>query len=407
VGMRDVTYRRPAFEELARRIEEPRRFIQVLTGPRQVGKTTLADQVVSVVSLPVHQASADDPAGRDGTWLRVEWGAARRLTGRDGQIAALLVLDEIHKIPSWSDIVKSLWDEDTRSGSALRVMVLGSSPLLMARGLTESLAGRFELTRLPHWSFTEMRQAFGWDDVDRFVYFGGYPGAAGLVDEPGRWRRYIQDSMIETTLSRDVLLLQPIQKPALLRQLFRLGCDYSSQELSFRKMTGQLEDAGSTVTLAHYLELLSGAGMLAGLRKFSGTRVVQRSSSPKLLVMNTALMSASLGKTYDEMRSAPELWGRLVESAAGAHLLAGIEDADADLLYWRDGAHEVDFVVRRGRQVLAIEVTSGRRKRSMEGMTAFVDRFGSHFEIRSLLVGGQGLDLAEFLSRSVGDLLRQ
>jgi predicted AAA+ superfamily ATPase len=314
-------------------------------------------------------------------------------------------LDEIHKIPSWSDIVKSLWDEDSRSGSALRVMVLGSSPLLIARGLTESLAGRFELTRLPHWSFTEMRQAFGWDDVDRYVFYGGYPGAAGLVAEPGRWRRYIQDSMIETTLSRDVLLLQPIQKPALLRQLFRLGCDYSSQELSFRQMTRQLEDAGSTVTLAHYLELLSGAGMLTGLEKFSGTKVVQRSSSPKLLVMNTALMSASLGKTFDELRGAPELWGRLVESAGGAHLLAGIHDVDAELFYWRDGQHEVDFVVRRGRQVMAIEVTSGRRKRSMEGMAAFVDRFGPHFEIQTLLVGGQGLDLADFLSRSVGDLL--
>lgn len=400
------TYRRPAFEELARRAQEPRGVMQVLAGPRQVGKTTLADQVAEIVDVPVRYASADDPAGRDSAWLRAEWDAARSLASRAGEIGALLILDEVHKVRQWSDLVKLLWDEDTRSGLQLRVMLLGSSPLLMAHGLSESLSGRFEMIRLNHWSFPEMRLAFGWNDVDRFVFFGGYPGASGFVGQPDRWQRYIEEAIIETALSRDVLLLQPIRKPALLRQLFRLGCDYSGQVLSYRKMIGQLQDAGNTVTLAHYLELLEGAGLLTGLEKFSGTKVVQRSSSPKLLVMNTGLMSASSARNLDKAREDREYWGRLVESAAGAHLIALAAEARSELLYWRDDGKEVDFILRRDRVVRAIEVTSGRRKRSMEGIAAFSERFGGAFDLRTLLVGGQGMPLEEFLSLSAEDLLR-
>lgn len=290
-------------------------------------------------------------------------------------------------------MVKRLWDEDTASGLRLRVMLLGSAPPPRQRGLSESLAGRFELIRVPHWSFGEMRDAFGFD-VERYLSFGGYPGAAALVEDPDRWAAYVVDSLIETTVSRDILLLTRVDKPALLRQLFRLGCDYSGQVLSYQKMLGQLQDAGNTTTLAHYLELLSGAGLLTGLRKFSGSRVRQRGSSPKLLVLNTALMTASSGLSLRGAREDRDFWGRIVESAVGAHLINGSAGTGVEVFYWRERNREVDFVLRKGRAVAGIEVTSGRRKDMLPGLDAFAKSFRVK---RRLLVGAQGVPLEEFL----------
>jgi uncharacterized protein len=371
-----------------RRAREPRRFIQVLAGPRQVGKTTVVRQVLAESDLPSHYASADDPLGRDSIWIEAQWEIGRELAS--GRRAALLVFDEVQKVPGWSEVVKRLWDEDTAAEKRLKVVVLGSSPLLVQRGLTESLAGRFELVRVWHWSFSEMREAFGWD-LDRFVFFGGYPGAATLVDDEGRWRAYILDSLIETTISRDILLLARVEKPALLRQLFRLGCEYSAQILSYTKMLGQLQDAGNTTTLAHYLDLLSGAGMVTGLQKFSGSRVRRRGSSPKLLVLNTALMSATGGLSYREAKGDADAWGRLVETAVGAHLVSG----PAAVYYWRERNVEVDFVTQTGRSVSAFEVTSGRRKNVLPGLAAFR---AAHPGAKPMLIGGQGVPLEEFLA---------
>src|SRR6058998_4018897 len=290
--------------------------MQVVTGARQVGKTTLVTQVVERARLPYVFASADEPTLRGSAWIDAQWEAARLRLRDSGQGGALLVLDEVQKVPHWSEAVKRLWDADTRARRPLKVVLLGSAPLLVQRGLTESLAGRFEVLHLPHWSFTEMRAAFGFS-LEEYVYFGGYPGAASLVREPDRWRRYILDALIETTIARDVLLLTRVDKPALLRRLFELGCRYSGQVLSYSKMLGQLHDAGNTTTLAHYLELLGGAGLLVGLAKFSGRAVRQRGSSPKLQVLNTALMSAQSGLSLEEARAEPEFWGRIVESAVG------------------------------------------------------------------------------------------
>ena len=387
-------YRRPQLETLLARIREPRRFIQVLAGPRQAGKTTLARQAMEASGSPTTYASADEPALRDRAWLEAQWEAAR-LEARDaGRRGALLILDEIQKLPGWSETVKRLWDEDSADRLRLRVVLLGSAPLLMQRGLTESLAGRFELIRVPHWSHPEMREAFGFD-LERSVFFGGYPGAAPLVRDLGRWRRYILDSLVETTVSRDILLLTRVDKPALLRQLFRLGCDHSGQVLSYQKMLGQLQDAGNTTTLAHYLELLAGAGMLTGLQKFSGSRVRQRGSSPKLLGLNTALVAATSGLSFREARRDPDLWGRLVETAVGAHLVNTAQGSEVEVTYWRERNREVDFVLRRGRRLTAIEVTSGRRKGSLPGLASFTASFG---RARTLLVGGQGVPLERFLS---------
>jgi hypothetical protein len=388
------TYRRPQAAELARRLAEPRRFLQVVAGPRQVGKSTLVQQVTERLAASVRYASADEPTLRGADWIGQQWEAARLEIGKAG---AVLVLDEIQKIPAWSETVKRHWDEDTRTKRPLKVVVLGSAPLLVAQGLSESLAGRFEILHLPHWSYAEMREAFGWS-LDEYLFYGGYPGAAPLVDEPARWSRYVADSLIETSIARDVLLLTRVDKPALLRRLFELACRYSGQVLSYTKMLGQLQDAGNTTTLAHYLELLAGAGMVCGLPKYAGDAVRSRGSSPKLQVLNTALMSATSGYSIEEARADREFWGRLTESAVGAHLANAAAAGACRVGYWRERNLEVDFVVQAGRRLVAIEVKSGRAPVAHPGSAAFAAQFKVH---RNLLVGGDGVRLEAFLSQPV------
>ena len=394
-------YKRELFNTLIRRLSEPRRFIQVLAGPRQAGKTTLVRQVMEDRPGDFHYATADEPEVYDRGWIERQWDRARAMAraGASGR-SPTLVLDEIHKVADWSRLVKLQWDADTASGLPLRVVLLGSSPLLLQRGLTESLAGRFETIAVPHWSFREMHDAFGWG-AERFLFYGAYPGAAPLADDASRWARYIIDSLIETTLARDVLLLRAIHKPALLRQLFVLGCRYSGQELSFQKMLGQLHDAGNTTTLAHYLELLSGAGMIAGLSKYSARPVRARASSPKLLAQNTALVTATSGLPFAELRRDPERWGRLAETAVGAHLWSGAAGTPIEVFYWRERGDEVDYVLRRGETLVAIEVKSGRPRPVGRGLAAF-ER--AHHPSRTLLVGVQGMPIEEFLSTPVPSL---
>jgi predicted AAA+ superfamily ATPase len=381
-------------DELLNRLKEKRRFLQVLAGPRQVGKTTLARQVMLATKLPAHYASADEPSLRDRTWIEQQWDLAR-LKAKEGKTGALLVLDEVQKVSDWSNVVKLLWDADTHAGVPLKVVLLGSAPLLIQSGLTESLAGRFELIPVPHWSFGEMREAFGWN-LEQYIFYGAYPGSAELIASPERWRRYVTDSLIETTLSRDILLMTRVDKPALLRRLFHLGCAYSGQILSYQKMLGQLTDAGNTVTLAHYLDLLQGAGMVAGLSKYAYGIMRQRGSSPKLQVLNTALMTAQDSRIITEARRDGDYWGRLVESSVGAHLLNTSFGSDIELTYWRERSQEVDFILRRGKTITAIEVKSGRRPEALPGMEAFSKQFKPK---RKLLVGGQGIPLDEFLSK--------
>ncbi|MFZ5556683.1 MAG: ATP-binding protein [Pseudomonadota bacterium] len=391
------SYRRPQAAELARRLAEPRRFIQVVAGPRQVGKSTLVRQVVEALPAEARYASADEPTLRGAEWIAQQWEAARLAAAGAGKAGAVLVLDEIQKIPGWSETVKRLWDQDTRKRVPLKTVLLGSAPLLIARGMSESLAGRFELLHLPHWSFAEMRSAFG-VTLEEYLYFGGYPGAASLIREPDRWRRYIADSLIETSVSRDVLLLTRVDKPALLRRLFELACRYSGQILSYTKMLGQLQDAGNTTTLAHYLDLLAGAGLVRGLQKVAGDAARSRGSSPKLQVLNTALMSATSGIGLEEARADREYWGRLTESAVGAHLANTAAAGECELFYWRDRNREVDFVVKAGRRLVTIEVKSGRTREMPAGTAAFADAFKPK---RTLLVGADGIAVDEFLALPV------
>jgi uncharacterized protein len=392
--------RKAIHDTLLERLSEKRRFVQVLAGPRQVGKTTVARQVMEKLDMPSHYASADEPALKGPEWLSQQWEIGR-LKARNGH--ALLILDEVQKVHGWSESVKQLWDADTHNKVRLRVVLLGSSPLLIQSGLTESLAGRFEVIAAPHWSFSEIQQAFRWG-VEQFIYYGSYPGAAPLISQPDRWRRYILDSLVETSISRDILLMTRVDKPALLRRVFQLACDYSGQILSYQKMLGQLTDAGNTVTLAHYLQLLQGAGMVAGLSKFSHGKVRQRGSSPKLQVLNTALMTVTLGMNFQDTRKDGNAWGRLVESAVGAHLLGDTLGKDIEVTYWRDRNMEVDFVLQQGKSIVGIEVKSGRRREALNGIAAFRKQVNP---LRTLLVGGDGIPLKEFLSTPVDQWLKQ
>ncbi len=398
-------YERPILSTLRARLTQPRRFIQALVGPRQVGKTTIARQLIQSLSYPTHFASADEPGLKGTGWIAQQWETARFLMkGGERSDPALLVLDELQKIPDWSETVKRLWDQDTAEQRPLHVMVLGSTPLLIRKGLAESLAGRFEVVHATHWSWSEMRDAFGWE-LDRYIYFGGYPGSAPLVDDEKRWRSYLLESLVETTISRDVLLMQRVDKPALLRRVFALACEYSGQVLAYQKMVGQLQDAGNTTTIAGYLDLLERAGMVAGLQKYAGEGVRRRASSPKLQVYNNGLGSVHQSSNFQIVRNHPEEWGRKVESAIGAHLLNIVRGTEAQLYYWRGRSQEVDYVLAAGRQILAIEVKSGKREAMPVGMNVFIQEFANTATIRSLLVGSGGIPVQAFLAFSLEELL--
>jgi len=390
-------YQRPFYLKIKERIGLQRKFIQVLMGPRQVGKTTLVKQLLAQYSFPWHYASADEAT--QPLWLQQQWETIRLKLYSAKSKEALLVIDEIQKIPDWSNLVKIQWDKDNFENIPIKIILLGSSQLLLQKGLSESLAGRFEVIYLPHWSFTEMKDAFGFT-LEEYIWFGGYPGPADLITDESRWKEYIRQSLIETTIMRDILLMARIDKPVLLRNLFDLACSWSGQVLSFNKILGQLKDAGNTTTLAHYLKLLEGAGMIKGLEKFSPSTIRQRASSPKFQVFNTALMSALSSGQRSEIQAQPEVYGRWVESAIGTHLLNQSLTGQMELYYWREGNNEVDFVLQKGNKTIGIEVKSGRNKLS-EGIPAFASRFNP---AKILLVGREGIPVEEFLSMPVSDL---
>jgi uncharacterized protein len=385
-------FERSHLQLFTRRMAEPRKFIQVLLGPRQVGKTTLINQLLHKSKLPNHFASADAVGASNTAWLEQQWETARLRMDQEEAQEFLLVIDEIQKISNWSETVKLLWDADTRSKRLLKVILLGSSRLLLQRGLTESLAGRFETTYMGHWSFLEMEKAFGWNS-SQYVWFGGYPGSAGLIGDEERWKAYVQQSLIETSISKDILMLTRIDKPALMKRLFELGCSYSGQILSYNKMIGQLQDAGNTTTLSHYLDLLNTAGLLAGIEKYSGNLIHKRSSSPKFQVHNTALISAQRGDLLKDIQIKPDEWGRLVESSIGAHLVNYSFTELFSVHYWRERNEEVDFVLEKKGKLIGLEVKSGSAQ-SSSGMEAFKKAFNPD---KVLLVGSSGLPWHDFL----------
>lgn len=385
-------FKRSQAKTLLKRLKERRSFIQVIMGPRQVGKTTMVRQIMEELDLPAHLGAADDVGQANTAWIDQQWEQARLQLSTTKNSDYVLFLDEIQKIKGWHETVKANWDRDTKDEIPLKVVLLGSSRLMLEQGLGESLAGRYEVITMPHWSLGEMQQAFDFTP-EQFVVYGGYPGSAPLIKEPSRWLQYIRQALIEPVLSKDILSLQRVDKPALLKQVFELAVLYSGQELSFNKMLGQLQDAGNTTTLSHYLKLLDAAGMVTGLQKYASQPVRKRGSSPKLQVYNTALISALHGETLEAIVKQPEQWGRRIESAVGAHLANAARTGLFDLYYWREGNAEVDFVLQQGQKLVAIEVKSGRM-RKMQGMNAFRSSFP---KARPILVGSGGIPWAEFL----------
>lgn len=375
--------------------EESNDLIQVVVGPRQTGKSTMLAQAIEGAEVLAHSVSADDILSPTEQWLRAEWQQARNLQ-RVSNRPIVLILDEIQKVEHWPNIVKGLWDEDRRLAMPIKVFLSGSSSLLLRKGLEDSLKGRFELIRSPHWSYTECAEAFGFT-LDDFLFFGGFPGAARFVADEQRWFEYMRESIIEPTIAKDVLEDEEVRKPALLRQLFELGARFSAQELSYNKMLGQLADAGNTSTLAHYLTLLDKAGVLCGLQKYHPKALRQRKSSPRLMVYDTSLMTAAMGRRRELLLSDGELRGHLAESAVGAHLLAYAPKYGLEVGWWRDGNNEVDFVVSDANTTVAIEVKSGRMK-PLNGMQAFLEQYPKALR---LIIGGTGsgsCSLEDFLS---------
>lgn len=400
-----MEYIRKQFSTLKERILEPRKFMQVIAGPRQVGKSTLVGQVLERISIPrsVEVADAVDP--KDGDWIHRVWEGARMTMTVRGEQEHLLVIDEIQKIKNWSEVVKREWDADTRNRINLKVVLLGSSRLLLKKGLTESLAGRFELIRLGHWSFLEMQEAFG-ITLDQFIYFGGYPGPASMIGDEKRWRKYIKDSLVTPAINKDVIMTSNIYKPALMKQLFELGCSYSAEIFSLTKLMGQLQDAGNVTTLASYLEVLDQCALLTSLQKYAHDDARKRGSIPKYQVYNNALLTAYKGRSFLSDRPDTRVWGRWVESAVGAHLLSMAEELDYHVYYWREPGKagkdlEVDFVVVNDGEVTAIEVKSGRRGMN-SGLPAFTEAYQPK---KAFVVGTGGISVEDFLKCDIEQLL--
>ena len=383
---------RPCFGVLMERMREPRQFIQVVVGPRQVGKSTLVKQALQQIDIPYTFELADGIPEDDTSWIGRVWESARAQYRIMGGGEYLLVIDEIQKIRNWSEAVKREWDLDSFNDVNIKVVLLGSSRLLLKSGLTESLAGRFEMIRLGHWSYQEMHDAFGWS-VDQYIYYGGYPGGAHLVKNESRWKRYILDAVVEPAISKDVLMTTIIYKPALLRQLFELGCSYSGELLSLNKMLGQLQDAGNVTTLANYIKVLDECELLAGLQKYASDNSRKYNSIPKYQVYNSALMSVYTGRGFVKEYTDPMRWGRWVESAVGAYLVGKASVMDFKLYYWRDAQDEVDFVLARGESVIGIEVKSGRRTMN-RGLSVFMEAFHSKYVY---VVGSGGISIEDFL----------
>ncbi len=397
--MANYPFERSVVSEILAGLGREKKLLHIMIGPRQVGKTTAALQIAQKWEGPVVHASADQALPPGPEWIEAHWDQALRQAQQSKQ-EALLVLDEVQKVRGWSEVVKWLWDKEGREQKGVQVIILGSSSLLIQQGLTESLTGRFFLYHCTHWGYPEMSKAFGWN-LDRWIFYGGYPGAAPMIDQPSVWRKYITDALIETVLAKDVLQLQTVAKPALLRNLFLLAAVHPAQILSYNKMLGQLQDAGNTTTLAHYLRLLETAFLISGLEAFKSGKQMKRGSSPKLVIWNSALINAIVGHDFKKAREDFSWWGRLVENAVGAHLVSQLNRFSHALFYWRNRGAEVDFVVKTPQHVWGIEVKSGKGQ-NVQGMSAFRAEYP---KMKSLMIGPGHIEFEEFFTRNPAEFL--
>lgn len=392
-------YKRAEYQTIINRLKEQRRFIQVVMGARQIGKSTVVKQVLKDLDAPYQFYSADNVPATNSAWISNCWAAVRSLKESNGWDSVILVVDEIQKISNWSEVVKKEWDDDTFHDRDIKVLLLGSSRVLLEKGLSESLAGRFEEIRMSHWSYGEMKECFGFS-LDQYLYYGGYPGAASLIDDTDRFQQYIQSSIIEATINKDILMDTPISKPALLRQTFELGAAYSGNLLSLNKMLGALQDAGNTATLAGYINLLNDSGLLGGLQKYSIDTARRKASIPKLQVYNNALKTVYSPLTFEQAITDRKAWGHIFESGIGAYLVSQSFVHRFEVFYWRERNDEVDFILRKKGSVVAIEVKSNAEKRT-EGLEKFRELFKPQ---KLFIIGDGGIGAEEFFSMDIKKL---
>ena len=386
-------YKRAEYKTITERLKEPRKFIQVVMGPRQVGKSTVVKQVLEDIDLPYQFYSADQPMAFNNSWVSNCWAATRSIMESQGHNTIILVIDEIQKIANWSEAVKKEWDDDTFHNRNIKVLLLGSSRVILERGLSESLAGRFEEIRMTHWSYTEMKECFGLS-LDQYLFYGGYPGAAHLINDTDRWEQYIQSSIIETSINKDILMDTPIGKPALLRQTMEMAAAYSGELLSLNKMLGSLLDAGNTSTLAGYIHLLDESGLVCGLQKYSIDFARRKSSVPKFQVYNNALKIIYTPLSFEQALLDRGAWGHIFESGIGAHIVSQAFRNRFEVFYWRDNRNEVDFILKKKGIVVAIEVKSNAEKNT-KGLDVFREKFKPN---SAFIVGDGGISAEEFLS---------
>ncbi|MDE6444287.1 MAG: AAA family ATPase [Muribaculaceae bacterium] len=392
-------YQRSQYHTIKSRLEEPRRFIQVVMGPRQVGKSTVVKQVLQDIDQPYQFFSADNVPASNSNWISNCWAAARSLMCNQGLESMIIIIDEIQKIANWSETVKKEWDDDAFNNRNIKLLLLGSSRVLLEKGLSDSLAGRFEEIRMAHWSFSEMSDCFGFS-LDEYLFYGGYPGAAPLIKDPDRFQQYIQSAIVDATINKDILMNTPISKPALLRQTFELGSAYSGFLLSLTKMVGALQDAGNTSTIAGYLNLLGDSGLITGLQKYSVDMARRKASIPKLQVFNNSLKTLYSPLNLENAVLDRKLWGHILESGIGAFIINEAFTKHFEVYYWRERDNEVDFILKKRDSVVAIEVKSNAEKKT-DGLNKFKEMFNP---TTAFIVGDSGIKVPDFLSMDLRTL---
>lgn len=378
--------------------------MQIVMGPRQVGKSTLVGQFTEATSVPFDFFAADGVNRFDSSWIPNKWQQVRMRMDIHSEQEHILIIDEVQKIRGWSEQVKKEWDEDSRSHRNLKVILLGSSRLLLQKGLEESLEGRFETIKMGYWDWQEMHEAFGFS-MDEYVYFGGFPGLAPDIQDEDRWRNLMEDSIISPILTRDILEIEEIRNPALLRQVFELACIESAKELSLTKMQGTM-NSGTVPTIKNYLDILNKSMIVQPLQNYSSSIVKEKQSVPKMQVFNNAFRNRFGTFSFDEARVDPAEWGRQVESAVGAHLANRAMTDDYELFYWRnERRQECDYVLRKGQALVAIEVKSGSVDKTV-GFEKFKEQFADKVTA-AFIVGPQALPLEDFFIMDLKSLFKK
>ncbi|PIR24996.1 MAG: hypothetical protein COX62_05900 [Deltaproteobacteria bacterium CG_4_10_14_0_2_um_filter_43_8] len=353
-----TSFELPFVKTLHERLLEKKPKIQVILGPRQVGKTTGLLQCLKKLKQPQHYISADDVLSASSSWILEQWQAAQS-KGTN----TILAIDEIQKIPQWSETIKKLWDEQThQKKNSLKIILMGSSSLQMQKGLTESLTGRFELIHVPHWNYYESNQIHKMNLQD-YLKYGGYPGSYDYLKNKERWKTFLKDSIIETVIGKDILMFSQVRSPALFRQAFEILCFYPAREISYNKLLGQLQEKGNVELVKHYIELYAGAYLIKTLEKYSNKAVLRKGSSPKILPLCPALVQFARPEESEQT-------GRLFELAVGLEC----KRFPGKLFYWRQGNNEVDYIYQEEGKLFAIEVKSGRKK-THSGLDAFAKQF--------------------------------